>query len=179
MPTDSVLLVGPDAPVWAADPALDAVHVTAAETVGEACAYLAGTAFDVAFILPGAGPTDGLAALRDVLGLSLPIETVATLDDVRARITEGGAEVALDDATRATLNGLKGELARVAHALNNPLAVIVGNTQLGLEIANALGTDESIVESFQNIAEAAGDLEALFTEVSGLRARIDRLLGLA
>ena len=177
MTTASVLLVGPDAPAWADDPALAAANVTAAETVADARAYLAATAFDVAYVLPGAGPTEGLAALRDVLGLSLPIEPVGTLDDLRERLAAGRPQVALDDETRALLEGLKGELGRIAHSLNNPLAVITGNTQLGLELASAFEADASIVESLQSISEAAGTLEALFADVAGLRARIDRLLG--
>ncbi len=177
MPTDSVLLVGPDAAAWAA--ALDGVHATGAETIVEARAYLAGTAFDVAYVQASAGPSDALVALRDVLGLALPIETVGTLADVRDRLAGIGDGPTLDEPTRAALDGLKGEIGRVVHALNNPLAVITGNAQLGLELANALETDEAIVESLRSIAEAAGSLEALFADVSALRTRIDRLLGSA
>ena len=149
---------------------------SAAETVADARAYLAGAAFDAVYVQAGVQPVEGLAALRDVLGLMLPILTVNDLEGVREHL---GGDDELEDASavRAALEDLKAELGRVAHALNNPLAVITGNAQLGLELADALAVDESVTESLRNIAEAAGDLEDLFGEVAALRARVDGLLG--
>lgn len=172
----SVLVVGPDADAWSQNPALEDVDVTPAETLTAARAYLAGTTFDAVYVQPGAGPVDGLAALRDVLGLAMPIEMVDTLDDLCDRLGKNGKAVDSDEV-QAALQDLKAEMSRVAHALNNPLAVIVGNVQLGLELSEAMDTDEAVVDSLRNVAEAAEELRALFGEISSLRARIDRLLG--
>ena len=182
----SVLLVGPDAPAWAAAVSPEGVSVTPAHTIAAARAYLSGTAFDAVYVQEGAGPVDGLTALRDVLGLSTTVEAVRHLDDVRSRLggaaggAEGGAAGGAPPegaGVRDALEALRAEMGRVAHALNNPLAVIAGNAQLGLELSQAVETDEAVVESLRNIAEAAGDLQALFREVAALRAEIDRLLG--
>lgn len=171
MPTFSVLLVGPDAERWASQ--AGAADVTAAPDVESARAYLSGTAFDAVWVQDGL-PVTGLRALRDALGLSMPVETVASSEDVAGRLGSGGEASAAD--VQRTLGELRAEMSRVAHALNNPLSVITGNAQLGREMATALGVDEDVVGAFDQIQLAADELGALFREVAELRRRIDRLL---
>ena len=163
----SILLVHPDAERW---PLPSGADVTPAADAVEARAYLAGTAFDVIYIGEGVENAASIGALRDVLGLSTPIETVADAEALKRRLSGGGGEMA------PVLLEVRDELSRVAHALNNPLAVIAGNAQLAVEMAQAVTTDETIVESLDAIVKAASELEALFGEVAGLRARIDRAI---
>lgn len=181
--TVSVLLVGPAAADWATVIDPDGADVTAAESQTAARAYLAGTTFDAVFIQDGAPGADAIRALRDVLGLAAPVETVGSAHEVLAWIgrQRDGAAPRSDRASTGVaydeLVALRAELGRVAHALNNPLAVIAGNAQLGLELAAALGTDEGVVETLEGIREAAAELAELFSEVSALRARVDRIVG--
>lgn len=178
----SVLLVGPAAADWAAAIDPDEADVTAAESQTAARAYLAGTTFDAVLVQDGTPDAAALRALRDVLGLAAPVETVGSARDVLAWVgrQQDGAGPGVppsEGAVREELGALRAELGRVAHALNNPLAVIAGNAQLGLELAAALGTDEGVVETLEGIREAAAELAELFGEVSALRARVDRIVG--
>ena len=174
----SVLLVHPDADAWLAPLALDA-EVTTAATAQGARAYLAGTAFDLVLVGEGVEGAEAIAALRDVLGLATPVETVADAPAVARRL--GGARPAAPASAPAPgapaaggrLDHVARELSRVAHALNNPLAVIAGNAQLALEVARAMGTDETVVDALGQIQAAAGELEALFGEVAALRAVVE------
>jgi signal transduction histidine kinase len=172
----SVLLVHPDAEQWLGRLSDLEADVTTAATAKEARAYLAFTAFDAVYVGPGVEGGEAIGALRDVLGLSTRVDSVAGPDEVAERFAEaGGAESGEDPV--AALESIRGELGRIAHALNNPLAVIAGNAQLGLEMARATGADESVAEALESIGAAATKLEGLFSEISGLRARVDRALG--
>lgn len=181
----SVLLVHPDADDWIGPLELDA-DVTTVETAQGARAYLAGTAFDLVLVGEGVEGAEAIAALRDVLGLSTTVETVADRAAVAQRLgtaTPPPAAAPISAPTPSAsgagegLGRVRDELGRVAHALNNPLAVIAGNAQLGLELADALGADEALVEVLQNIWTASAELEALFAEVAGLRTLVDRTAG--
>lgn len=186
----SVLLVHPDADAWVASLSLDA-DVTTVATAQAARAYLAGTAFDAVLVGPGVEGAEAIGALRDVLGLATTVETVSGADDVAERLGtappapaapsgSGPAPAASGNAGSAPAGALRqigDELARVAHALNNPLALIAGNAQLGLELAAATGADESVVEALDGVRAGAAELEALFAEVAALRALVDRALG--
>ncbi len=175
----AVLLVHPDADGWTDSLDLDA-DVTTAETAQAARAYLAGTAFDLVLVGEGVEGAEAIAALRDVLGLSTTVETVADGAAVARRLgtaPPAAAPTAAASGAGAGLGHVRDELGRVAHALNNPLAVIAGNAQLGLELAGALGTDEALVEVLQSIQAASAELEALFSEVAALRALVDRTAG--
>ncbi|MDT0630486.1 histidine kinase dimerization/phospho-acceptor domain-containing protein [Rubrivirga sp. S365] len=178
MPPPTVLLVGPDAEQWAARADAD---VTAAPDLDAARAYLAGTVFDAVWVQDGL-PVAGLRALRDALGLATTVGAVASYDDVVGHLARAGEPAAGGRAGRSTsderqaLVELRDEMSRVAHALNNPLSVIAGNAQLGLELGNALGLDPDVQATFEEIQQAATDLGDLFSEVAALRARIDRLL---
>ncbi|PAP77189.1 histidine kinase dimerization/phospho-acceptor domain-containing protein [Rubrivirga marina] len=172
----SALLVHPDADQWLGQFSGLDTDVTTAATAKEARAYLAGTAFDIIFVGPGVEGAEAIGALRDVLGLSTQIRSVGGPDEVAHWLAEEGEVARGGEDLVATLNALRGELGRVAHALNNPLAVIAGNAQLGLEMARATGADESVTEALETIGTAAGELERLFSEISGLRARVDRAL---
>lgn len=176
--TLTVLLVGADVDQWTLGDLGPDVHVTTTASATAARAYLSGSAFDAVFVQEGTGGTDGLRALRDVLGLSTPVKPVRTRDEIAQWVgaQRRGAHDRLTDEQRATLEDLKREMGRVAHSLNNPLSVIMGNAQLGIELSTATGTDENVVSALQSIYEAGGELGALFGEVAALRARIDRLL---
>ncbi len=174
MPVPIALLVHPEADRWlSAQPDLNR-DLTTATSAKEARAFLAGTAFDLVVVGPDVEGAEAIAALRDVLGLATRIETVERLDDVGALLADPPAS---DDDLRETLEGIRGELGRVAHALNNPLAVISGNAQLGLEMAAATGADETVSEALSTIADAAARLERLFADVAALRARVGQALG--
>ena len=182
----SVLLVHPDAESWLEG--VPAAHeVATAPSAKSARAYLAGTPFDLILVGPDVEGAEAIGALRDVLGLSVDIEPVADPAALAARLGADGAGPPAEAsgatpgvdlppaeaASGAEPGTLGDELSRIVHALNNPLAVIAGNTQLALEMAGALGTDESIVESLQAIDQAATELGALFAEVGALRALVD------
>lgn len=174
--TQTVLLVGPEVEAWALEE-VDGIDLTTTASATAARAYLSGTEFDVVFLQEGVGGGSGLRALRDVLGLATPVEVVASRDDVMRWLSsrsDGGPTRAGDP--QAVLEELKLELGRVAHSLNNPLSVILGNAQLGLELAAAMDTDESVVEALRSIHEAGAELGELFSEVAALRDRVDRLL---
>ena len=190
----SVLLVHPDADDWLR-PLGPTADVTTVGTAQAARAYLAGTAFDLVLVGAGVEGAEAIGALRDVLGLSTAVETVADAAALAERLGGGrpsGASATGSPPSSATsasgpgaaggpgagadgpLVRVRDELGRVAHALNNPLAVISGNAQLGLELAGALGTDEAVVDALRSIGEAAAELEALFADVAALRALVDR-----
>ena len=179
MPTriQTVLLVGPDVEAWDVEAILDGSNVTRTTSATAARAYLTGTEFDVVFLQEGAGGGSGLRALRDVLGLATPVEVVASPEEMSRWLdSRGDGTVPAAEDYRTVLEDLKREMGRVAHSLNNPLSVIMGNAQLGIELSAAMGTDENVVSALQSIYEAGGELGALFTEVADLRDRIDRLL---
>lgn len=177
--TLSILLVGPDVERWVSERNWEGVDVTSTASATAARAYLSGTAFDVVLLQQGGGGADGLRALRDVLGLATPIKEVQTEEDVRRWLSghRGATSEDVVDEQREMLEDLKRELGRVAHSLNNPLSVIMGNAQLGIELAAATEVDEHVVVAMQSIYEAGEELSALFGEVAALRARIDLLLG--
>lgn len=171
----SVLLVGPHAEAWADAVAPDLAYVTPTASAAAARTYLGGTTFDAVFVEEEGG-ADALRLLRDVPGLAAPVQPVGSLEDVLRWVRGDGPAGPSGGADTGELLALRQELSRVAHALNNPLAVIAGNAQLGLELAAALGADEGVVETLENIREAAARLEGLFSEVGALRARVDRIV---
>ena len=169
-----VLLVHPDADAWLdALPDLDA-QVTTAHSATEARAYLAGTTFDLVLVGADVESGDRVAALRDALGLSSRVETVADAADAGRYLGVGAAPAGGDP--RDELAHVRDELGRIAHALNNPLAVIAGNAELGVELARAVETDGTIVEALASIREGAAELEGLFSEVAALRHVVGRAL---
>lgn len=172
----NVLLVGPDVDEWVdAVDVPDGVSLTATASSTAARAYLSGTAFDAVLLQAGAAGASGLRALRDVLGLATPIETIGSAEQLGEWVgARAGGGAPFDE--RAVLLDLRRELGRVAHSLNNPLSVIMGNAQLGIELSTALETDEDVVAALVSIYEASGELSQLFGEVAALRDRIDRLL---
>ena len=172
MPT--ALLVPPEAAHWLSTQTDLRGDLATATSAKEARAYLAGTAFDLVVVGPDVEGAEAIAALRDVLGLATRIESVERLEDVGPLLADPSPS---DADLKGALEGIRGELGRVAHALNNPLAVISGNAQLGLEMAAATGADESVSEALSTIADAAGRLERLFADVAALRTRVDQALG--
>lgn len=172
----SVLLVHPDADAWVASRSFDA-EITTTDSAASARAYLAGTAFDLVLVGPDVPGREAIGALRDVLGLSTVVESVAGPEALAARLEGPAVQPESAPPTASGLDEVAAELSRVAHALNNPLAVIAGNAQLSLEMAGVLDVDDSIVASLEAIAQAATELEALFADVAALRARVDRERG--
>ena len=73
-PVPSVLLVHPDPASWLQALPEGAADVTTADSAQAARAYLAGTAFDAVLVGPGVEGAEAIGALRDLLGLSTPIE---------------------------------------------------------------------------------------------------------
>ncbi len=71
------------------------------------------------------------------------------------------------------LSALRDEIARVAHDLANPLAVIAGTAQLGREMA----ADTETAEAFADIEAAAGILAERLADLAALRRRLDGLIG--
>lgn len=173
----SVLLVHPDAEQWLAAVPGASAEVTTVGTAQGARAYLAGTAFDAVYVGPGVEGAEAIAALRDVLGLATPVVHVEGPDDVARRLAAPApAPTGPVAGGRTALEEIRDELGRVVHALNNPLAVIAGNAQLGSELAQAVPTDETIVDALRAITDAAARLETLFADVAALRALVDRAL---
>ena len=180
MPPLSLLLVAPDADalvdrVLQTAPALD---LTAAASDTAARAYLGASAFDVVAVsaaLPDE-QAESLAALARSLGRPTRLLKGAPADGLAAWLAEriGGAPVESAEQTNALLDEVGAELSRIAHALNNPLAVIDGNAQLGLELARALGADASITAAIEDIQRGSRELASLFAEIAGLRTRIEQ-----
>lgn len=98
------------------------------------------------------------AVLADFVGLG------AEVDDL---VDEG------EDREGDELQTVADELARLTHALNNPLAVIVGNAQLIRELYAMDPADEMVPSSLADIETAASELVALVDEVKALRRWID------
>ena len=184
MPTPSLLLVAPDADalvdhVRQVAPALD---LTAASSDTAARAYLGASTFD-AVVVSAALPDELANALAELAGsLGRPTRLIkgAPRDGLAAWLQErvgGTAPAESAEQTNELLDEVGAELSRIAHALNNPLAVIDGNAQLGLELARALGTDASVTAAIEDIQEGSRELASLFAEIAGLRARIERATG--
>ncbi|MEM6327620.1 MAG: histidine kinase dimerization/phospho-acceptor domain-containing protein [Bacteroidota bacterium] len=76
-----------------------------------------------------------------------------------------------------SLQEVANELARLTHAVNNPLAVVVGNAELAKELLRAAPDDEMLPGSLSDIETAAKDLVALVDEIHVLRRRVDAALG--
>ena len=180
----SLLFVAPDADALV-DRALQtapSLDLTAASSDTAARAYLGASAFD-AVVVSAAVPdeqADALAALAGSLGRPTRLLKGAPSDGLAGWLQErvGGAPpVESVGQTNELLDEVGDELSRIAHALNNPLAVIDGNAQLGLELARALGADASITAAIEDIQRGSRELASLFAEIAGLRARIDQAAG--
>ena len=189
-----LLLVGSESARLAETLASDGgPDVTSVDTVAEARAYLAGTAFDAVAVQAGLEGAEALGALAAGLGVPRGVLVFGDAADLAARLgahlgralapatplspaaAPGPADVpsGIPDDVRAALDGLRDELARVAHDLANPLAVVVGNAQLGAELARVFGADEAIGQAFADIEDAGGALAARLGQLAALRARLD------
>lgn len=187
VPTLALLLVDPQGDALVDDLRKDVpqLNVTVAASVTAARAYLGASAFDVvvvsatmpedaapslealvaslkrtARVLPDAPPDDVAGWLRDHLAL-----------DPTSSSAPSGAEY------QEVLKAVSAELARIAHALNNPLAVIDGNAQLALELSRALGVDASVISAIEDIQGGSQSLAELFADLTTLRKRVDGLTG--
>lgn len=173
-----LLLVDPDAERLAETLAAHtSARLTAAGSAAAGRAYLGGTVFDAVLVRAGALDVD----VRDAaarLALPTPLYTVADAASVRAWLAAhapaAGAAPAATSAS-ADLEAVRDEIARIVHALNNPLSVVLGNVQLGAELARATGADASVAAAFADAEEAAHRLHALFGEIDALRTRLGPL----
>ena len=181
-----LLLVDPDADRLAdALSALDGLDATPVATAASARAYLAGTAFDAVAVRAGLPEADTLPGLAARLGVARGVLTYTDAEapdlaaalgprlGLSARVSAPGAPADRDEALRA----LRDEIARVAHDLANPLAVVVGNAQLGMELARALGADAALGQAFADIEAAGRQLSERTTRLGALRSRLDALIG--
>ena len=163
---------------------LPGLDVTPVATLAAARAYLSGSAFDAVAVRQGVDPDGSLRAL--VAGLGVMGEVVEYGDPAALRAVLAArfslqlapaAETAVPEpAAEAvgdlSLAALRADLARLAHDLANPLAVVVGNAQLGSEIARATGADTSLVQAFADIEEGAAEIGRRIGAIATLRARL-------
>ncbi len=192
-----LLLVGPEADRLAETLApLGGIDVTPVATVAAARAYLAGTAFDAVAVRAGLEGGGALAELAAGLGVPRGVLEYDPADEADGGASLGarlglappsapaplpapapaGVPGEIPADVRAALDGLRDELARVAHDLANPLAVVVGNAQLGAELARTLDADEAIGQAFADIEEAGEVLAARLGQLAALRARLSRFV---
>ena len=182
----AVLLVGTRAPeladALAGDDRLDAL---AAASGDAGRAYLSGTALDRVVTLGDSG----VAAAAAALGVeTLALAPDATAADVLRALGLGDREAdpraaapspdASSDRAEAVrrLRSLRAEIDRVAHDLNNPVAVILGNAQLARELGAAAGLDPAVAGSLDDIETAAGQLAERARELGALRRLADAAL---
>ncbi len=59
---------------------------------------------------------------------------------------------------QATIDGIKSQLSRIHHQINNPLSVISGNVQLLQELARVLGVEDDFSGPLTDIVSAADQL---------------------
>ena len=78
------------------------------------------------------------------------------------------------DARRAALEDVSLGIARVTHAINNPLSVIIGNVQLVRELFRAAPGDPMIGESLGDIETASRELVALMEDLGDLRRQAEQ-----
>jgi signal transduction histidine kinase len=188
-----LLLVAPDADHLARTCAPGPCRITPASGLPTARALLSGHRY--ACVVVSAGEDGWLDEIRDLVGrLGGGTEVIALEGSDPAHLSgllrelasaENGAlppeptapaSAPRPGSTDALLGSLRDDMAHVVHALNNPLAVISGNAQLGAEIARSLAADASIVEAFVEIEAAAQQLGGLFADVTRLRLRIEDAL---
>ena len=176
----AVLLVGPDAAARAA--ALDdgPVDVLAADSDMAARAYLAGTAFDRVVCL---GPSEAAGTAR-TLGIDVVSLPADSASDAIGRVlglappdpARPSAPLPPADGGEAArhVQALRAEIDRVAHDLNNPVAVILGNAQLARALAPDLPDD--VAAALADIEDAAGVIAERAKQLGALRRGADRAL---
>ncbi|GAB5534274.1 MAG: hypothetical protein Rubg2KO_05230 [Rubricoccaceae bacterium] len=165
---------------------LPQLDVTVATSDTAARAYLGASAFDVVAVseaMPDAiastlesliaslGRTSRVMAGAPEDGLVEWLDDRLSLETARDARAVASSTLEQDDA----LAFVSAELSRIAHALNNPLAVIDGNAQLALELSKALGVDASVISAIEDIQGGSQTLAALFSDIAALREHLDRL----
>lgn len=169
--------------------------MTTAGTATAARAHLSGTAFDAVAARADLDGLAGVAEVADALGVPQGVLTYQPGDDLAARLASrlslparGAPEVAADPAERDSPDGtrealvrealaaLRVEIGLVAHDLANPLAVVVGNAQLGAELVRALALEAALGDAFADIEEAGRELARRIGRLAELQARLDALL---
>ena len=184
-----VLLV--DAEADRLSPSLAGADVTPVASAEAARAYLAGTRFDAVAVRAGTPGHEALDAVAERLGMARLTYGDAEAADLEGFLaprlglalrpasvaagTEAPGPVALADGWREELRALQHEFGQVAHDLANPLAVVVGNAQLGAEMAHAFGADEALLQAFDDIEAAGNELSERIGRLAALRARLEAL----
>ena len=177
-PTLSVLVVGPRVDGFAAALASHgALAATPAPTFDAAIAYLDATTFDVVLVQDAwADRLRNVVHKRGLPSSVLPFSEDGADPPAWAARLLGETGAPTGDDAREALEAIRDEIGRVVHALNNPLAVIVGNAQLAQELARAVETDPTIAVAIDDIAHAGEELGRLFDRVRDLRSRVDAVL---
>ncbi len=116
----------------------------------------------------GAGAM-GIVAARDARVLGPFVAWNAGLSEVASAPAETDPEPPTPEASARDLERVRGELGRITHALNNPLAVISGNAQLSRELIATTPGDPMVASSLADIETAAGEFGALIEEINELR----------
>ena len=119
----------------------------------------------------------GFVAGPDARALGPFVAWHAGLSELVAPLAEAVAEEEeeepasdpMPEATALYLERVRGELGRITHALNNPLAVISGNVQLARELIVAAPEDPMVSSSLEDIQTAAKELGALIEDINELR----------
>lgn len=203
MSDPSLLLVHPDAAALAEamQRAVPTLTATPATSLRAARAHLVGSSFDAVLAL--AHLPDGPSASLLELDIHVPpLLVVARSEEEREEAERAGAAFSFvadsepvvlaavaawhlgaepdppgarggDVPPASAMQDVSDELARFTHAINNPLAVVVGNAQLVRELYGLAPDDEMIPSSLSDIETAAREIVALVEEVQALRRRID------
>lgn len=173
-----LLVIDPDAEgvVARLAEAGERADATPASSRAAAEAYLAGAAWDAVAIGDSHPDADALAGLARSLGADVH----RYADETALTGWLGGGTGDPADVARAVLADVRDRLAHLAHSLNNPLAVISGHAQLGLEMAHALpltGDDAAdLASSFEGIAGGTRTLAERLAELNVLRREVEQHL---
>lgn len=74
----------------------------------------------------------------------------------------------------ASLSEVQNALSEMCHDINNPLAIISGNVQYLLEVAQAAGYGEHVFEPLEDIREASQQITNSLSELDELTERLPR-----
>ena len=176
--------------------------VTPCDSLAAARAYLVGNEFDavIAAATLQDGNAASLSSLREAVALPPLWVRAETESEADASSAAGAERTAVGPATVNTWAGmlvemaglvlrepvetesgetrgegvdLDAELSRLAHDLNNPLAVISGNAQLAREVALATGADAMVVDALADLQAGVAELTERLGRLRQLRARMD------
>lgn len=141
------------------------------------------------FVFSATGETKRMASmLNEVLARSAP-ETSDTRRSEREECADGNGTTQettageggrrlhsrKTESAQEVLTSLEKELGRMAHALNNPLAVVSGNAQYALELSRALEVESEVTDALKDIDEAGERLRGLLQQLDAIREDVASL----